>query len=57
MSSFLIYTIFPASVLPDALPRFEGAVGDDGVVADDGLAGGQDLGSVVRVPHAIPEGD
>ena len=39
---------------PDALAGFQRPVGDDGVVADDGLAGGQDLGRVVRVPHSIP---
>ena len=40
--------------IPDALSGFECAVGDDGVVADDGLARGQHLGSVVGVPHPIP---
>ena len=42
---------------PDALSGFECAVCDDGVVADDGLARGQHLRRVVRVPHAIPETD
>ena len=50
-----IFRFFRALYVPDALSGFECAVCDDGVVADDGLARGQHLRRVVRVPHAIPE--
>ena len=42
---------------PDALAGFKRPVGDDGMVADDRLARGQDLGRVVRVPRPIPARD
>ena len=45
------------ALVPDALAGFERPVGDDRMVADDRLAGGQDLGCVVRVPRSVPERD